>query len=87
MIALKLMDGIVSPVCQIESGLLIYVLKKCHGSRLLGGGSFGHPEQMLKWMDLRVSLILYTLFDQSDIKNLSDFTEVDGWDSFVQFAK
>ena len=27
MIALKLMDGIVSPVCQIESGFLIYKWK------------------------------------------------------------
>ena len=55
----------------------------------------GHPGQMLKWMDLRVSPrssrtqytgsevspILYTLFDQCDIKNLSDCTEIDGWDS------
>ena len=35
-----------------------------HGGRLLGDGSFEHPVQMLKWMDLRVSPILYTLFDQ-----------------------
>ena len=38
-----------------------------HRSRLLGDGSFGHQGQILKWMDLRVSLILYTLFDQHDI--------------------
>ena len=29
-----------------------------HRSRLLGDGSFGHPGQMLKWMDLRVFLDL-----------------------------
>ena len=70
MIALKLMDGIVSPVCQIEGGFLIYEWKNvmgAHGSRLLGDDSFGHPGQMLKWMDLRVSPILYTLFDQCHI--------------------
>ena len=38
-----------------------------HRSSLLGDGSFGYPEQMLKWMDLRVSQILYTLLDQCDI--------------------
>ena len=38
-----------------------------HGSRLLGDGSFGHPGQLLKWMALGVSPILYTLFDQCDI--------------------
>ena len=38
-----------------------------HGSRLRGDGSFGRPGQKLKWMDLRVSPILYTLFDQCDI--------------------
>ena len=37
-----------------------------HGSRLLGDGSFGHPGQILKWMDLRVSPILYKLFDQCE---------------------
>ena len=31
------------------------------GSLLLGDGSFGHPGQLLKWMDLRVSPILRTL--------------------------
>ena len=64
------MDGIVSPVCQIEGSFLIYEWKNvmdAHGSRLLGDGSFGHPGQILKWMDLRVSLILNTLFDQCDI--------------------
>ena len=38
-----------------------------HRSSLLGNGSFGHPGQLLKWMDLIVSPILYTLFDQCDI--------------------
>ena len=64
------MDGIVSLVCQIEGGFLIYKFKNvigAHGSLLLGDGSFGHPGQLLKWMDLRVSPILYTLFDQFDI--------------------
>ena len=64
------MDGIVSPVCQIEGSFLIYEWKNvmdAHGSRLLGDGSFGHPGQILKWMYLRVSLILNTLFDQCDI--------------------
>ena len=32
-----------------------------HGSYLLGGGSFGHPGQLLKYMDLRVSPILRIL--------------------------
>ena len=53
---------IVSPVCQIESAFLICELKNvigAHGSRLLGVGSFGHPGQMFKLMDLRVSPILY----------------------------
>ena len=70
MIALKLIEGIVSPVYQIEGGFLIYEWKNvmdAHRSRLLGNGSFGHPGQMLKWMDLRVSPILRTLFDQCDI--------------------
>ena len=55
---------IVSPVCQIEGGFLIYKWKNVtddHRSRLLGDGSFRHPGQMLKWMDSRVSLILRTL--------------------------
>ena len=38
-----------------------------HGGHLLGDGSFEHPGQMLKRMVLRVSPILYTLFDQCDI--------------------
>ena len=69
-IALKLMDGIVSPDCQFEGGFLIYEWKNvmnAHRSRLLGDGSFGHPGQTLKWMDLRVPPILNTLFDQCDI--------------------
>ena len=64
------MDGIVSPVCQNEGGFLIYEWKNvidAHNSRLLGDGSFGRPGQMLKWMDLRVSPILRTMFDQCDI--------------------
>ena len=64
------MDGIVSQVCQLEGGFLILrmeIVMGAHGSRLLGDGSFGHPGQMLKWMDLRVTPILYTLFDQCDI--------------------
>ena len=40
-------------------------------SSLLGDGSFWHPGQMFKWIDLRVSLILRTLFDKCDIQNLS----------------
>ena len=64
------MDGIVYPVCQFEGGFLIYEWKNvmdAHGSRLFGDGSFGHPGQLLKWMDLGVSQILNTLFDQCDI--------------------
>ena len=64
------MDGIISQVCQIEGSFLIYEWKNvmgAHGSRLLGDGSFWHPGQILKWMNLRVSLILNTLFDQCDI--------------------
>ena len=38
-----------------------------HGSRLLGDGSFLAPRTLFKWMDLRVSPIVYTLFDQCDI--------------------
>ena len=72
------MDGIVSSVCQIEGDFLIYKWKNvidAHKSCLLGDGSFGYPGQMLKWMDLRVSPILYTYF-------LSDCAEIDGLDSF-----
>ena len=64
------MDVIVSPVWQIKSAFLIHELKNAmgaHRSSLLGDGSFGHPGQMLKWIDLRLSPILYTLFDQCDI--------------------
>ena len=64
------MNRIVSLVCQIEGGFLINELKNAmdaHGSRLRGNSYFGHPGQMLKWMDLRVSSILYTLFDHYDI--------------------
>ena len=50
-----------------------------HRSRLRRDGSFGHPGQMLKWMDLRASPILHSLFDRT---NLSDCTEIDGWDGF-----
>ena len=61
------MDGIVSPVCQIEGGfsyLRMENVMDAHRSRFLGDGSFGHPGQMLKLMHLTVSTILYTLFDQ-----------------------
>ena len=64
------MDLIISPVCQIESAYVIYEWKNVMGAHrrsLLGDGSFGHPGQMLKWMNLSVSPILYTLFDQCDI--------------------
>ena len=64
------MGGIVSSVSQIEGGFLINEGKNvmdAHRRSLHGDGSFGHPGQMLKWMDLRVSPILYTLFDQCDI--------------------
>ena len=60
------MDGIVYLVSQIKGGFLIHKWKNvmdAHGSRLLGDGSFGHTGQLLNWMDLRVSPILYTLFD------------------------
>ena len=69
MIVLKLMDGIVSPDCQ--KALFLFTNGKnvmgAHRSSLLGDGSLGHQGQMLKWMDFRVSPILYTLFDQCDI--------------------
>ena len=61
MIALKLIDGIVPPVCQIEGGFLFDEWKNimdAHGSRRLGDGSFGHPGQVLKWMDLSYSNII-----------------------------
>ena len=70
MTAVKLIDGIVSLVGQIEGSFLIYEWKNvmdAHGCRLLGDGPFGHPRQLLKWIDLRVSPILYTMFDQCDI--------------------
>ena len=38
-----------------------------HRSCLFGDGSFGHPGQLLKQMDLNVSPILQTLFEQCDI--------------------
>ena len=44
-IALKLVDGIVSQVCQIEGGFLIYEWENvmdAHGSRLFGDVVFGH---------------------------------------------
>ena len=69
---LKSMGGIVSPVSQIEGGFLILInelknVTDAYRSRLLGDGSFGHPGQLLNWMDLRVSPILHTLFEQCDI--------------------
>ena len=85
MTALKLINGIVSPVCQIEGSFLIYDWKQCHGcSREPSPWRriFRAPRTLLKWMDLRVSPILYTVFEHCDIQNLSDCTEM-----FVQFAK
>ena len=70
MLKLKLMDGIVSPVCLVGgrfSFLQIKNVMDAHEGRLLGDGSFEHPGQMFKWMDLRVSPIVYTLLDQCDI--------------------
>ena len=67
---LKLMDRIVSPVCLVGGRFLIYKWKNvtdAREGRLLGDCSFEHPGQMLKWMDLKVSPILHTLFDQCDI--------------------
>ena len=64
------MGGIVFPVNQIEGGFLINEWKNvmdAHRSRLLGNGYFGHPGQLLKWVDLRVSPILHILFEQCDI--------------------
>ena len=52
------------PVCQIEGGFVVYDWKNAmdaHGSCLLGDGYFGHPGQLLKLVDLRVSPILRTL--------------------------
>ena len=65
MLKLKLTNGIVSPVV----GLFSYKnAMDAHEGRLLGDGSFEHPRQMLKWMDLRVSSIFYTLYDQCEVK-------------------
>ena len=64
------MGGIVSPVSWIEGRFLICEWKNvmdAHRSRLLEDGSFGHLGQMLKWMALRVSPILHTLFERFDI--------------------
>ena len=50
-IALKLMVGIVSPVCQIVGGFLIYEwnnVMDAHRSRLFGDDSFGHLGQLFK---------------------------------------
>ena len=71
---LKLMDGIVSPVCLVGGRLSYRYLQmkknfmNAYWGRLLGDGCFEHPGQMLKWMVLRVSPILYTLFDQCEFK-------------------
>ena len=63
------MGGIVYPVSQIEGGFLINEWKNvmdAHRSHFLGDCYFEHPGQLLKWMDLRVSQILHTLFEQCD---------------------
>ena len=64
-IALKLMDGIV--LSSLPNGRRVSYLRMenvmdVHGKRLLGDSSFVHPGRMLKWMDLRNSPILHTLF-------------------------
>ena len=67
----KLMDWIVSLVCQIEGGFLIYEgenVMNAHRDRLLEDGSFGDLGQLLRWMDLRVSPILY--IDIEDLFNV-----------------
>ena len=51
-VEMKLMDGIVSPICLIEKRVSYLRMKTCHvGYRLLGDCSFEHTRQMLKWMD------------------------------------
>ena len=68
MLKLKLADGIISPVCLVGGRFFLFTnAMDAHGGRLLGDGSFEHPRQMLKWMVLKVSPMLYTLFDQCDI--------------------
>ena len=65
------MDWIVSLVCPIEGGFLNYAGKNvmdAHSGRLLGDGSFGHPGQLLRWMDLRLYPILY--IDIEDLFNV-----------------
>ena len=60
------MGGIVSPVSQFVGGFLINEWKNvmdAHMSCLLGDGPFGHPGKLFKWMDLRDSPILHTLFE------------------------
>ena len=64
-LTLKLMDGIVSPVCLIGKRFSYYVMD-AHKSRLLGDGYYTLGTQE-KWMDLRISPILRTLFDRCDI--------------------
>ena len=66
------MGWIVSPVSQIEVVTFSFLrmeknVMDAHRSRYLGDGSLGHPGQMLKWMDLRVSPRLYTLLERCDI--------------------
>ena len=65
---LKLMDGIVSPAGLVGGRFSYLQMKKnvmdAHGTVSNGDGCFEHPGQMLKWMVLRVSPILYILFDQ-----------------------
>ena len=65
------MDEIVSQDCLVGAQFSYLQMKKndtdAHEGCLFGDGCFEHPGQMLKWIVLRVSPILYTLFDQCDI--------------------
>ena len=75
----KCLHWIVPPVCQIEGSFLIYDWKKCHGCSRESSPwrrIFWAPRTLLKWVDLRVSPILYTVFEHCDIQNLSDCTEM-----------
>ena len=69
MLKLKLVDGIVSPICLIE--VVFIILNEKMPWMLMRAVSFEHLGQMLNWMDWRVSPILPTLFDDCGIQNLS----------------